>query len=132
MKMKIEIKLSDGTYNKAVYFPAGLQYILSKTMETRYKITSTRHADEKIKICHLSPNIYKTALYGEVIEVEVKDCQIVKVITRLPSLFDNVDICSAVAINGTEARVKTVWTNDRFDNHYTLRTENYVKSKNKS
>ena len=83
---------------------------------------------DKANLLNIPVGAYKAALYGEVIEAELEHGTVVKVVTRLPHRFDStLDICFAVAIDGEEARVKTVWLNRRNDNHETICKENYVR-----
>lgn len=71
-------------------------------------------------------------LYGEIIEAEVVDGQIVKIVTRLPNRkVKNEDICAAIVLEHGEyfdaARVKTVWANMSYDNHKTIDKSKYVR-----
>ena len=71
-------------------------------------------------------------LYGEIIEVEVTDGQIVKIATRLPNRkAEDEDICAAIALDYGKyfdvARVKTVWANMSYDSHVTIDKSKYIQ-----
>lgn len=126
------MKLQDGIYNKAVFWPAELQMVINQTMRKRYKIVPTFHAKQKIAKLDLPQTSYKIALYGEIVEVEIENDIVKKVITRTKRKSNkrnyNQDVCSAVAFNyeNFEARVKTMWLNATKDSHKTLHTKNYI------
>ena len=71
-------------------------------------------------------------LYGEIIEAEVADGQIVKIVTRLPNRkAKDEDICAAIVFEHGEyfdtARVMTVWANMSHDNHVTIDKSKYIQ-----
>ena len=124
----------DGVYHKDVYFPKDLdivvQYILSKPLT----IKPSLHYFEKVYKNRLSQGAYKTALYGDIIEAEVIDGQVVKIVTRVKNKFiPNCSMCFAIQLEdlkGTEEKgtvvIKTVWRNCEDDNHTTLDRTKYL------
>lgn len=121
-------RLRDGVYNKAVYWPMNLEMALEEKMATRYEINYTKHYFERCEQWDIPWSCHKAALYGEIIEAEIQDGIIVKIVTRLPNKKRaDEDICFAIVLDGNEARVKTVWCNMSYDNHGTINRSNYVK-----
>ena len=124
--------LKDGLYNRAIYWPISLELELEEAMSKRYQIEATTHFYERCEQWGLPRGCYKALLYGEIIEAEVVQGQIVKIITRLPNRkVENEDICAAVMLEHSEyfdvARVKTVWANMSYDNHNTIDKSKYVR-----
>lgn len=122
--------MKNGIYNKAVYWPEELQTKIQKALNRKYKLGLTFHANTKIQKLKLPKNCYKVVLYGEVVEAEIQNGNLVKVITRLKrdNRFVEQDICAAVAIYYPYATVKTVWINETNDKHKTLKIENYISN----
>lgn len=124
--------VKDGVYNKAVFWPDKLVEMISKQLVHRYKVSATKHYFDKRRILHLPKNCYKAMMYGEVIEAEVRNGAVVKIVTRLPNCnFMTEDICAAILLHDRgfyDAKVKTVWVNHVDDNHSTINISNYVKS----
>ena len=126
------MKLQDGIYNKAVFWPIELQKAINQTMRKRYKIVPTFHAKQKIVKLDLPQTSYKIALCGEIVEVEIENDNVKKIITRIKRKSNkgnyNQDVCSAVVFDceNFEARVKTMWLNATDDAHKTLHIENYI------
>lgn len=119
--------MRNGVYNKAVYWPDELATMLTLVKKNRWLMKPTGHYKEKASALRLPDNCYKVAMHGEIIEAEY-DCGLVKIVTRVPNRYcKNNDLCFAVLLRGVEARVKTVWLNNREDNHYTLQEDGYVK-----
>lgn len=122
----------NGLYSKQVYWPEGIQAVLDHVLSNKYVIFNTIHASDKIFYLGLPDRIYKAMLYGEVIEAEFHKGKLTKIVTRLKDKrSDSIDICAAILINpvdtyGNVAKVKTVWINDRDDNHKTINKEMYV------
>lgn len=102
-------------------------------LSNRYVVFNTTHARDKIFYLGLPGRIYKAMLYGEVIEAEFHKGKLTKIVTRLKDKrSDSIDICAAILINpvdtyGNVAKVKTVWINDRDDNHKTINKEMYIR-----
>ena len=71
-------------------------------------------------------------MYGEVIEAEIKNNSVVKIVARLPNRYNMIeDICAAILLHDEsfyDAKVKTVWTNCAEDNHSTINVSNYIKN----
>lgn len=124
--------VKDGTYNKAVFWPDKLAKMISEQLVYRYKVSATKHYFDKCEILHLPKNCYKAMMYGEVIEAEIRNGAVVKIVTRLPNRYDMTeDICAAILLHDEgfyDAKVKTVWVNQAEDNHSTINISNYVKS----
>lgn len=60
---------------------------------------------------------YTTVINGEVVEAELKNGSIVKVVTRTPQRVGSGDICAAIALSKNDvgariATIVTVWIND--------------------
>lgn len=124
--------VKDGVYNKAVFWPGRLVEMISKQLMYRYKASATKHCLNKCEILHLPKNCYKAMMYGEVIEAEIRNGSVVKIVTRLPNRrYMTEDICAAILLHSEgfyDAKVKTVWTNQADDNHSTIDVSNYIKS----
>lgn len=121
--------MKSGTYNKAVYWTEELQSKIDKAMSVHYRVKPTAHYQEKAMWLDIPYGFYRTALFGEIVEVEYDSAtdSISKIITRLSNRKNIAeDICAAIALEGRQANVKTIWINHGLDNHKTLRTENYV------
>ena len=72
-------------------------------MSKRYQIEATTHFYERCEQWGFPRGCYKALLYGEIIEAEVVEGQIVKIITRLPNRkVENEDICAAVVLEHGE------------------------------
>ena len=85
--------LKDGLYNHAIYWPISLEIALEDAMSKRYQIEATTHFYERCEQWGFPRGCYKALLYGEIIEAEVADGQIVKIVTRLPNRkVENEDI----------------------------------------
>lgn len=119
--------LKDGVYNKAIYWPMNLEMMIEEKMATRYEIAYTNHYSERCEQWDVPWSCYKAALYGEIIEAEIQNGVIVKIVTRLTNnKRPDEDICFAIMLEEDAARVKTVWVNMKYDNHYTIKKEKYV------
>ena len=123
--------VKDGVYNKAVLWPDRLVKMISEQLVYRYKVSATKHCLDKCEILHLPKNCYKAMLYGEVIEAEIRNGLVVKIVTRLSNRYNMTeDICAAILLHAEgfyDAKVKTIWTNCAEDNHSTIDVSNYVK-----
>ena len=124
--------LKDGLYNRAIYWPISLEIALEDAMSKRYQIEATTHFYERCEQWGFPRGCYKALLYGEIIEAEVSDGQIVKIVTRLPNRkAEDEDICAAIALDYGKyfdvARVKTVWANMNYDNHVTIDKSKYIQ-----
>lgn len=123
------IRTIDGAYNKAVYWPEYVQVKIREAMTKRYVIKPSSHFYDKCELLSLPYGCYKTALYGEVIEVEIVNNQVVKIITRLQDRkYLHNDNCFAIIFKEyNTALVKTVWQNNHYDNHHTIDKSKYVQ-----
>ena len=124
--------LKDGLYNRAIYWPISLELALEEAMSKHYQIEATTHFYERCEQWGLPRGCYKALLYGEIIEAEVVDGQIVKIVTRLPNRkAEDEDICGAIVLEHgvyyDVARAKTVWANMTYDNHNTIDKSKYVR-----
>lgn len=121
--------MKSGTYNKAVYWTEELQSKIDRAMSVHYRVKPTAHYREKVMLLNVPFGFYKAALFGKIVEVEYDSAtdSISKIITRLSNRKNiTEDICAVIALEGRQARVKTIWINHGLDNHKTLRVENYV------
>lgn len=130
--------LKDGKYNIDVFWPDSLKEELDKVLSKRYYVSRTKHYEEKTKKLHIPCGLYKKALSGSVIEADVINGHVTKIVTRQQDRkFKDSSLCFAVLLGGfhrcgsgyiVEAvRIKTVWINKSTDNHSTLKTEGIVK-----
>lgn len=124
----------DGVYHRDVYFPETLQTVIHYLLSKPLKIKPSLHYLDKARRNKLNAGVCKTALYGEIIEAEVYDGQVVKIVTRLKhKFFPNTSMCFAIQLEdlkGAEEKgtviIKTVWLNCEDDNHSTLNKSNYL------
>ena len=124
--------MKDGLYNKGIYWSSEVDTAVKTMLNKRYKVVPTFHVYNKIDKLRLPKGCYTTVLHGKVVEAEVENGQVVKVITRLQNKFrPKQDICAAVRLNldsvTNQAVVKTIWTNAHDDDHETINVSNYVK-----
>lgn len=116
-------------YNIGVYYPHDVEVMVENAMRKRYEIIATHHAEYKIAKLRLPDNCYKAMLYGRIVEVEIEDGRVNKIITRLKNRYNSKeDLCAAILLeeNGI-AKVKTIWINRIDDSHKTIRMENYER-----
>lgn len=117
-----------GVYNKAVYWPIELEIKIQKIKSKPQRLIPTSHYKEKEAKLKLPNNCYKAALYGQIVEAEYNGTSVTKIITRLTNRYNHSqDICYAIAIGNDGLHIKTVWTNNKEDNHYTLKANNYIQ-----
>ena len=124
----------DGVYHRDVYFPKDLQVVICYLLSKPLYVKPSLHYYEKATKWKLSKGAYKTALHGEIIEAEINDGQVVKIVTRIQDKFaPKYSMCFAIQLEdlkGTEEKgtvvVKTVWRNCEDDNHSTLDRTKYL------
>lgn len=124
--------LQDGVYNKAIYWPEELQIKITAYQQFKYFLRPTRHYFSRCKKWHLPFNCYKALMYGEVIEAEIWNNCLMKMVTRLPDRKNKrISLCAVIipCPGAGEAIVKTVWLNKTDDNHSTLNKKNYILEK---
>ena len=116
-------------YNIGVYYPHDVEVMVENAMKKRYEVIVTRHAEDKIAKLGLPNNCYKAMLYGRIVEVEIEDGRVSKIITRLKNRYNSKeDLCAAILLEKDGiARVKTIWINRIDDSHKTIRMENYER-----
>lgn len=116
-------------YNIGVYYPHDVEVMVENAMKKRYEIIATRHAEYKIAKLKLPNNCYKAMLHGRIVEVEIEDGRVNKIITRLNNRYNSKeDLCAAILLGEDRtARVKTIWINRIDDSHKTIRIENYKR-----
>lgn len=116
-------------YNIGVYCPHDIEIMVENVMKKRYEIVATRHAEHKIAKLRLPDNCYKAMLYGRIVEVEIEDGRVNKIITRLKNRYNSKeDLCAAILLEEDGiAKVKTIWINRLDDSHKTIRMENYER-----
>lgn len=120
-----------GTYNKALYWPDGVDYVIDHVLGDEYAILASTHAKDRIREYNLPLLCYKSCLYGKIIEVTFVEGHLIKIVTRLHDRrATGQDICFAIifkhGVNRPLALVKTVWCNDEDDDHATLDWRQYV------
>lgn len=117
----------DGVYNKAVYWPNEIEEKVNNRMGDKFLIRLSVHAEKRIAENHLPKDCYKAFLFGEIVEVEIKNGSVKKIVTRLRHRYNSKKfICSAILLDFDVAFVKTVWVNNEDDNHETIIAYNYV------
>lgn len=122
------MKLQNGVYNKAVYWPEELKSKLEMTMGIKYKLHPTFHFENRCIEYNLPLKLYRAAIKGEIVECELKYNRIVKIITRMRDGYDEkFDLCFAISLDTWNANVKTVWRNRNSDWHNTIKFKFYVK-----
>lgn len=116
-------------YNIGVYYPHDVEVMVENAMRKRYEVIATRHAEYKIAKLRLPNNCYKAMLHGRIVEVEIEDGRVNKIITRLNNRYNSKeDLCAAILLGEDRtARVKTIWINRIDDSHKTIRIENYER-----
>ena len=126
--------MKDGLYNRNVYWNKEVGKSVRNALSMPYTIAPTFHAYNKMAKLRLPKGCYTAMLHGSVIEAQVKNNKVVKIITRLPNRFrPTQDICAAILLEPSEitnkAVVKTIWTNNAWDKHDSINVNNYVKGK---
>lgn len=121
--------LSEGTFNKNVFWCNEVEYAVQYALSKKYHVIPTHHYFKRISELHLPRNCYKATLCGEVIEAEFELGSVIKIVTRLQNKkFPDKDICAAISLNADgSAVVRTVWVNRHNDEHNTIHKENYVQ-----
>ena len=116
-------------YNIGVYYPHDVEVMVENAMRKRYEVVATRHDEDKIAKLRLPNNCYKAMLHGRIVEVEIEDGRVNKIITRLNNRYNSKeDLCAAILLGEDRtARVKTIWINRIDDSHKTIRMENYER-----
>lgn len=95
----------------------------------RVELKWTRHSDTaRMDDRYGEIKRFKTATLGrlEVIEVGMIQGQVAKILFR-GRYTDELDVCMVLLPGKTFWTVKTVWINERSDEHRTLDTSRYVK-----
>lgn len=121
--------LQNGIYNKVVYWPEELQIKIAAYQQFKYFLRPTHHYFTRCKKWHLPFNCYKALMYGEVIEAEIQNNCLMKMVIRLPDKKNkNISLCAVIipCPGIGKAIVKTVWLNKTDDNHSTLNKNNYI------
>jgi hypothetical protein len=119
--------VKSGLYHKELGFPVGvLEPWLNKTVQLKY----SRHAQQAILSDRYGvPRVPLELLIraAQVIEIEVQDESVVKIVTRIP--YDNTRdlVLVIMPFKAAPALVKTVWFNMTDDQHHTLRAEVYQR-----
>lgn len=128
--------MKDGRYNPLVYWPNEMQELVDKTMKRKFIIEKTYHFICRAKELNVPVGCATASLYGKIVEAEVENNEITKIVTRLRNKYDNnKDLCFAIKISRRPnfvyiytdvATVKTVWQNDKGDNHCTINHERVI------
>lgn len=120
-----------GVYNKVLYWPDGVEYVIDHVLGEEYAVLASAHAKGRIQEYHLPALCYKACLYGDVIEATFTEGHLTKLVTRIHDRKSTgQDICFAIiflhGVNRPLALVKTVWCNAEDDDHATLNWQQYV------
>lgn len=109
-------------YNKGVFWNEEVNAMVTDVLSKRYIVIPTSHLHDKIRMKRLPFSCYKTALFGEVVECEVVNSEVTKIITRVNNRYNpQKDMCFAVLVQYPYAIIKTVWENNSDDKHETIR-----------
>lgn len=124
--------MKDGLYSKQVYWNNEIQNKVEELLSQKWYLVPTHHYYNKIEILGVPKGVYRATLYGDVIEVELQNNEISKIITRIPDRIDshNRDICMALSIHKEQnytITIKTLWTNLKSDTHLTINKSNYIQ-----
>ena len=77
--------VNNGVYNKAIYWPKEVRKMVKRTLERECTIYPTQHMYDRLENYDLPMDIWHEFMDGEVIECEVKDMVLTKIVTRTPS-----------------------------------------------
>lgn len=114
-------KLKDGLYHKDVYMPK------FDRPDRWFHVNYTRHAQEACltdRYGEIEPFEFINLAQGEIVEIEIENRKIIKLVIRF-EYDDELDI--VMVIVPQTLNVKTVWLNERNDNHNTLNESRYIK-----
>lgn len=115
-------------YSKQIYWPNEIETKVKEITDEKHFVNQTIHFKNRRMELNLPYGIWKLALVGEVIECEIINGYVVKLITRVQNKCRPwQDICFAISIEGKCVGIKTVWTNAHLDSHQTIKTGNYVQ-----
>lgn len=128
---RMEKMVLNGIYNVAIYWPKEIQKAVRRALQLDYKMTATDHFQNRLTQYDISDVNWEDFINGEVVECEVKDGVVWKIITRTSSTkFEGEHNCAAIKLERGYgrpiARFITVWINRDNDNHRTIRRENYI------
>lgn len=131
--LRVTAERLDGTFNKGVFWPAELDYLVAWTLRTRYLMRPTDHFIQRAQENRLPRGCYTAMLYGEVVEAVVSHGRVMKMVTRLPNrMRPGQDICAAIEFGTIAdqaiATAVTVWTNSSTDTHSTINKSKYVQN----
>ena len=125
--------VNNGVYTKALYWPKEVQKLVRRALQLDYKVFPTEHLLDRLYEYDLPEDCWGDFINGEVVECEIRDRQVYKIVTRTPSCkFEGEHNCAAIVLETgygrPKARIVTVWINFDDDNHSSIKTENYVTS----
>ena len=123
--------VNNGIYNKAIYWPKEVRKMVKRVLERECTIYPTQHMYDRLENYDLPMDIWHEFMDGEVIEAEVKDMVLTKIVTRTPSSrWAGETNCAAIVLEERHgrltARITTVWINDSSDNHATVQRDRCV------
>lgn len=123
--------MKNGLYHMNVWFPEEIKKLVEDKLSKQYIIRSTNHSRQRADEYNLSQGCIRACLFGNVIEAEIYNNEVVKIVTRIPHRFDKqIEVCFAIAFNCdtalNTASVKTIWLNDANNSHSTLDKSKYV------
>jgi len=118
----IKKMLKDGLYHKEVYMPE--VEIISSIEQVNYTLHALDAAESDPYDVIILKNEYDFSK-SDTIEIEVKDNEVIKLVSR----FDyNNEYDLIVVIVPQNKNVKTLWLNEKNDTHLTLDTSKYNKN----
>ncbi len=121
-------KMIEGTYHREIYWLSKFDeffkvHPIKEVVYTKHLKENTLTADNRLyDIKDITLDFIRSSL---IFEVEVKNNQIVKIVTLQKYKKKN-DMCLALAVEGDRLRCKTCWLNRQDDIHMTLDPTKYV------
>lgn len=112
-------------YHADVFMPRRIRNMVP---QHELEILYSSHALNAAKSDRYGTLTLPKKIYGAtLIEAEVYGGQLHKMVVRL-ALSDNLDLCLAlIPLKNKQALCKTVWANEKNDNHATLNRHSYVQ-----
>lgn len=111
--------MKNGLYHKDIFLPK------IRLQDKPLKVYYSLHAIDAAKNDRYGKIILPDTINfcsGTIIEVELKNDKVVKILLRV-NYSQKYDLCIVI---GSQFRVRTVWLNDKNDNHHTLNRAKYI------
>lgn len=112
-------------YHRELGLPKQTEFLFGKTYKLRYS-NHAKQACLNDRYGMITPPFTAEITRENLIEVELNGQAIVKAVIRIP-YNDKNDLVIVLMPDFDMAFVKTVWLNDRADNHKTLKTHLYSR-----